>query len=111
MVLHSTGFKGSVDRSLLPSAIFLIFTRTDLESLKITSPRCFSLKCQRKDSKKVKEHRHFRGVLGRWRTAAIDRTLVMPVSDVEKRPSSQFFLGFGVSFGEKKPLVTSNVSF
>ena len=26
-------------------------------------------------------------------------------------PSSQFFLGFGVSFGEEKPLVTSNVGF
>ena len=47
---------------------------TGLECLKITSQRCFSLKCQRKDSKKVKEHRQFRGVLGRWRTAAIDRT-------------------------------------
>ena len=47
---------------------------TGLESLKITSARCFSLKCQRKVSKKAKEHRQFRGVLGRWRTAAIDRT-------------------------------------
>ena len=47
---------------------------TGVECLKITSPRCFSLKCQKKDSKKVKEHRQFRGVLGRWRTAAIDRT-------------------------------------
>ena len=34
----------------------------------------FLLKCQRKVSKKAKEHRQFRGVLGRWRTAAIDRT-------------------------------------
>ena len=32
------------------------------------------LKCQREDSKKAKEHRQFRGVLGLWRTAAIDRT-------------------------------------
>ena len=47
---------------------------TGLESLKITSARCFLLKCQRKNSKKAKEHRQFRGVLGRWRTAAIDRT-------------------------------------
>ena len=37
--------------------------------------------------------------------------LVMPVSDVEKRPFSQFFLDFGVLFGEEKPLVTSNISF
>ena len=47
---------------------------TGLESLKITSTRCFLLKCQRKVSKKAKEHRQFRGVLGRWRTAPIDRT-------------------------------------
>ena len=37
--------------------------------------------------------------------------LFMPVSDVEKRPSWQFFLGFGVSFGEEKPFVTSNANF
>ena len=48
---------------------------TGLESLKITSARRFLFKCQRKDSKKAKEHRQFRGVLGRWRTAAIDRTI------------------------------------
>ena len=47
---------------------------TGLESLKITSAHCFLLKCQRKDSKKAKEYRQFRGVIGRWRTAAIDRT-------------------------------------
>ena len=37
--------------------------------------------------------------------------LSMPVIDVEKRPSSQCFLGFGVSYGEEKPFVTSNASF
>ena len=47
---------------------------TGLEGLEITSARCFLLKCQRKHSKKAKEHRQSRGVLGRWRTAAIDRT-------------------------------------
>ena len=35
----------------------------------------FPLKCQRKGSKKAKEHPRVRGVLGRWRTAAIDRTI------------------------------------
>ena len=48
--------------------------KTGLESLTITSARCFLLKCQRKDSKKAKEHCQFRGVLGCWRTAPIDRT-------------------------------------
>ena len=32
------------------------------------------MKCQRKDSKKARKHRQFRGVIRRWRTAAIDRT-------------------------------------
>ena len=31
----------------------------------------------------------------------------MPVSGVEKRPFSQSFLGFGASFGEEKPFVTT----
>ena len=44
--------KGSVERSLRPSAIFLVFAQNGLESLKITSARCFSLKCQRNHSKK-----------------------------------------------------------
>ena len=35
----------------------------------------------------------------------------MPVSGVEKTPVWQFFLGFGVSFGEEKPFVNSNASF
>ena len=64
-----------VEWSLLPWAIFLIFTRNRL--WKSEGHLCtlfFLLKCQRKDSKKAKEHRQFRGVLGRWRTAAIDRT-------------------------------------
>ena len=66
--------EGSVERSSLPWAISWFLHETGLESLKITSARCFLLKCQRKVSKKAKEHRQFRGVLGRWRTAAIDRT-------------------------------------
>ena len=58
------------------SCFFFVFFlhETGLESLKITSAHCFLLKCQRKDSKKAKEHWRFRGILGRWRTAAIDRT-------------------------------------
>ena len=34
----------------------------------------------------------------------------MPVSDVEKRPSSPFFLSFGVSLGELKPFVLGGFS-
>ena len=58
----------------LPEPFSWFLHETGLESLKITSARCFLLKCQRKVSKKAKEHHWFRGVLGRWRTAAIDRT-------------------------------------
>ena len=68
-------FKGSVERSLLSSAIFLIFTRN--RPSKSKDHFCtlfFKLKCQRKDSKKAKEHRQFRCVLGRGRAAAIGRT-------------------------------------
>ena len=57
-----------------PETFSWFLHETGLESLKITSARCFLLKCQRKVSKKAKEHRRFRGVLGRWRTAEIDRT-------------------------------------
>ena len=57
-----------------PAPFSWFLHETGLESLTITSARCFSLKCQRKDSKKAKEYRQFCGVLGRWRTAAIDRT-------------------------------------
>ena len=63
---------------------------------------------------KAKEHRQFRGVLGRWRTACSrDRPYNFScLSAVSKnRRFRSFFLGFGVSFGEEKPFVTSNVSF
>ena len=85
-----------LERSLLPRAIFLFFFffflhETGLESLKITSARCFLLKCQRKDSKKTKEHRQFRGVLGRCRTAAIDRTTFYACQRCRKTAVSQLF--------------------
>ena len=94
-----------------PEPFSCFLHKTGLESLKITSACCFLLKCQRKDSKKAKEHRQFRGVLGRWRTAAINRTTFHACQRCQKRPFSQFLLGFGVSFGEYKPFVTSNASF
>ena len=71
--LHAP-LKGSVERSLLLWAIFLIFTRNRPWKSEDHLCTLFLLKCQRKDSKKAKEHRQFHGVLGRWRTAAIDRT-------------------------------------
>ena len=62
-----------MERSLLPSAIFLIFTRN--MPWKSDDHLCTLFwKCQWEDSKKAKEHRQFHGVLGCWRTAAIDRT-------------------------------------
>ena len=67
-------FKGSIGDHRFPEPFSWFLHETGLESLKITSARCFLLKCQRKVSRKAKEHRQFRGVLGRWRTAAIDRT-------------------------------------
>ena len=84
---------------------------TGLESLKITSARCFLLKCQRKDSKKAKEHRQFRGVRGRWRTAPIDRTTFHACQRCRKNAVLAVFSWLWVSFGEKKPFVNSNASF
>ena len=71
-----TFLRGAWTDHCFPAPFSWFLHETGLECLKITSPRCFSLKCQRKDldSRKVKEHRQFRGLLGRWRTAAIDRT-------------------------------------
>ena len=65
------------------------------------------MKCQRKDSKKAKEYRQFRGVLGRLRTAAMTVQLFMPISGVEKWPFSKFFfsaLGGHVSDLARKSL-------
>ena len=98
-ILFSPGlaFKGSVERSLLPSTIFLIFyTKTGLESLSITSVRCFSLKCQRKDSKKSE-----RTLPVSWRlwTLAYSRhrpyNFSCPSAMSKNCPSLPFFLGFG----------------
>ena len=70
-----SSLRGAWRDHCFPEPFSLFLHETGLESLKITSACCFLLKCQRKDSKKAKEHRQFRGVLGRWRTAAIDRTI------------------------------------
>ena len=71
---HNYTLRGAWRDHCFPAPFSWFLHETGLECLKITSAGCFSLKCQRKDSKKAKEHRQFRGVLGRWRTAAIDRT-------------------------------------
>ena len=108
---ESTPIKGSVERSSLPWAIFLSFTRNRPWKSEDHLCTLFFIEMSKKSFEKAKEHHRFRGVLGRWRTAAIDRTTFMPVSGVKKPPFSPFFLGFGVSFGEEKPFVTSNVIF
>ena len=59
--------------------------------MKTISARCFLLKCQRKDSKNSKEHRQFLGVLGRWRTAPIDRTTFHACQQCRKTAVSQVF--------------------
>ena len=70
----TAALRGAWRDHCFPEPFSWFLHKTSLESLKITAARCFLLKCQRKDSKKAKEHRQFHGVLGRWRTAAIDRT-------------------------------------
>ena len=66
--------KGSVERSLLPWAIFLIFTQNRPWKSEDHLCMLFFIEMSKERLEKAKEHRQFRGVLGRWRTAAIDRT-------------------------------------
>ena len=66
--------RGAWREHCFPEPFSWFLHETGLESLKIISARCYLLKCRRKDSKRAKEHWQFRGVLGRWRTAPIDRT-------------------------------------
>ena len=81
---------------------FLHETGLELKCLEITSARWFLLKCQRKDSKKAKEHRQFRGVLGRRRTAAIDRTTFHPFQRCRKTAVfAVFFSAFGCHLARK----------
>ena len=65
----------------------------------------------KRKTQKAKEHHQFCCVLGRWRTAAIYRTTFMPVSDIEQRPSWQFFWGFWVSFLSSKSLFDQECQF
>ena len=74
---------------------------TGLESLKITSARRFLLKCQRKDSKKAKEHRQFRGVLGRWRTAAWPYNFSCLSAVSKNRRFRSFFSALGCHLARK----------
>ena len=66
--------KVSMERSLLPSAIFLILTRNRPWKSEDYLCTLFFIEMSKENSKKAREYRQFRGVLGRWRTAAIDRT-------------------------------------
>ena len=103
--------KGSVERSLLPWAIFLIFTRNRPRKSEDHLRAVFYWNVKGKTRKKRKNTASFVASLGAGVQPRSTVQLFMPVSGVEKRPFSQFYLGFGVSFGEEKPSVTSNASF
>ena len=68
--------KESVERSMLLRAVFLIFTgnRPWRPEDHLCELFFFQISNQRKDTKKATEHVRFRGVLGHWRTAVINRT-------------------------------------
>ena len=87
--------RGAWTDHCFPAPFSWFLHETGLESLKITSARYFSLKCQRKDSKKVKEYRQFHGVLGRWRTDAIDRTTFHACQRCRKTAVFTVFLRLG----------------
>ena len=103
--------KGSVERSLLPWAIFLIFTRN--RPWKSEDHLCmlfFYWNVKGKTRKKRKNTASFVASLGAGVQPRSTLQPFMPISGVEKPPFSQFFLGFGMSFGEEKPFVTSNAN-
>ena len=83
--------RGAWGDRCFPEPFSCFLDETGLESMKTTSARCFLLKCQRKDSKKAKEHRQFLGVLGRSRTAPIDRTTFHACQRCRKTAVSQVF--------------------
>ena len=86
-----TRLRGAWRDHRFPEPFSWFLHETGLESLKITSARVFFIEMSKESLEKAKEHRRFRCVLGRWRTAAIDRTTFHAVSGVEKPPFSQFF--------------------
>ena len=97
-----------MERSLLPSAVLLIFiknrpSRPDHHLCKLFF--CFFWNIVWKTHKKANEHSQLRGVLGRWLKLRWTVQLFMPVNDVEKWPFRQFFLEFWVQIGDKKKAV------
>ena len=104
--------KGSVERSLLPWAIFLIFTRN--RPWKSEDHLCTPFFIEMSKERLEKSERT---PPVSWRPWALaynrDRPYIFScLSAVSKnRRFRSFFLGFGVSFGEEKPFVTSNSSF
>ena len=105
-------FKGSVDRSLLPSAIFLIFTRNRPWMSEDHLSTLFFIEMSKERLEKSE-----RTPLVSWRPWAMAYSRDRPynlscLSAMSKNgPLRSFSSAFGVSFGEEKPLVTSNVSF
>ena len=81
------------------------------ESLKSPLPAVFYWNVKGKTRKERKNTASFVASLGAGVQPRSNVQLFMPVSGLEKPLFSQFFLGFGVSFGEEKPFVISNASF
>ena len=107
-----TCLKGSVERSLLPWAIFLIFTRNRPWKSEDHLCTLFFIEMSKERLEKSE-----RTPPVSWRPWALAYSRDRPynfscLSAVSKNCRfSSFFLGFGVSFGEEKLLVTSNASF
>ena len=110
--LHAP-LKGSVERSLLPWAIFLIFTRN--RPWKSEDHLCTLFFFIEMSKERLEKSETTPPVS--WRPWALTCSRDRPynfscLSAVSKNGRFRiFFLGFGVAFGEEKPFVTSNVSF
>ena len=110
--IGSLQFKGSVERSSLPWAILQIFTRN--RPWKSEDHLC-TLFCIEMSKESLEKSERTPPVS--WRPWALAYSRDRPynfscLSAVSKNGRfGSFFLGFGVSFGEEEPFMTSNVSF
>ena len=104
--------KGSVERSSLPWAIFLIFTRN--RPWKSEDHLC-TLFCIEMSKESLEKSERTPPVSWRPWARAYSRDRPYNFSCLSALSKNgrfrSFFLGFGVSFGEEEPFKTSNVSF
>ena len=105
------GLRGAWRDHRFPEPFSWFLHETSLEVWRSPLHAVFYWNVKGKSRKKRKSTASFVASLGAGVRPRSTVQLFMPVSGVENRHFRSFFLSFGVSFGEEKPFVTSNVSF